>query len=175
MNNEQWIDVIHKLPNQDEPVLVIDKWGYMSVCAYKDKWYPKIDGNHPNCMSDSIVSWMSLPSAPGELTVSSAGKEVRSLQDEEIIKMTKQYRHSVDSHAGATGFYAGAMKVKRWYAEQFKSYPSSTKLPNISDNDIYLQAVKLYPLGTSNYGEREAWISGFKSCRDQMKREQIWD
>jgi len=163
MNNEQWIDVIHKLPNQDEPVLVIDKWGYMSVCAYNDKWYPKIDGNHPNFMSDSIVSWMPLPYAPGELTVSSAGNEVKTF--EEIFK--GEYPNSRIPSGVLETFIIAGTKVSGIYANQFKSSPA----PEISDNDIYIQAVKLFPLGTSNYGEREAWIAGFKSCRDQIKRE----
>ena len=62
----EWIPVSERLPEIDNPVLVVDQWGYMNVCAYNEKWYPKIDGQHPNFMSESITHWMVLPATPNK-------------------------------------------------------------------------------------------------------------
>ena len=38
-----------------------------------------------------------------------------------------------------------------------------------TDNEIFMQAVKLYPLGPGgNPEDRETWIKGFKACREQL-------
>ncbi|AMQ00950.1 hypothetical protein AY601_4099 [Pedobacter cryoconitis] len=39
----------------------------------------------------------------------------------------------------------------------------------ISDNAIFMQAVRLFPLGeVGNPEDREIWIKGFKSCLEQL-------
>lgn len=63
---DKWVTDGSK-PDADVPVLAIDKWGYMLVAAINNKkWYPKIDGHHPNFDSDSIVGWQPLPPAPNK-------------------------------------------------------------------------------------------------------------
>lgn len=61
----RWVAVDDKLPAVNEPVLVVDKWGYMSVCGYGGQsWYPKLDGSYPNFDSNSIAHWAELPPPP---------------------------------------------------------------------------------------------------------------
>lgn len=60
-----WVAIGDNLPQSDEPYLVIDRFGYMTVCGfYNGNWYPKIDGLCPNFSSETITHWQKLPKPP---------------------------------------------------------------------------------------------------------------
>ncbi len=141
---DNWISIKDRLPDNRKYVLSFSP-NYNNIAEFKHGCF--FDGLE---RLYNVTHWMPLPPTPGESPVSSAGKEMKTLQEDEIKMMTKQYRQSVESHAGATGFYAGAMKTKRWYDDQFKSSTASTNKPaekleqlkTVSDEEIE----KRYPI-----------------------------
>jgi hypothetical protein len=99
-------------------------------------------------------------------TLSSAGKEVTN---EDIQRYITAAHPDTIGNKPLQILMAEKIRISmEWVRNQFKSSPTST-VKVVSDNDVFMQAVKLYPMGPDgNPDDRETWIKGFKACREQL-------
>jgi len=58
------------------------------------------------------------------------------------------------------------LKAMEVYADQ--KYASHASTVKVTDNEIFMQAVKLFPLAIGDGEDRETWIKGFKAYREQL-------